>query len=241
MAKTDIEKKHKGGALAVAGADEFFAAPTVVNAEAGDRLIPVLHLYQGTAQESETFAPATFSIGDLVDSIEKRRVNSRRITVITGKKVWVRFEKGQKAPVYSFTRKQDVPADDLEWIDRKDGKKPHPLATEVLEFMVLVTGEPWPYVLRCKVKNFNAGRLLYELVERAKANKRFAEIELDFEKQKNELGTYAVLRPRDVGNVSPERAAEVVSWAKRLAAGGVKVQDIGSDPSGGASDDDVPI
>ena len=52
MAKTHIEKKHEGGALAIAGSDDFFSTPTVVNREAGARRIPVLSFHRGTAQGS---------------------------------------------------------------------------------------------------------------------------------------------------------------------------------------------
>lgn len=253
-AKVEIERVDPaaGGALAIAGADDFFATPTVSNAEAGDRIIPVLHMYQGTSAEAEEFGPG-FVIGDLIDKIEKRKVASREVAVVLGKKWWKRWEQGNKAPVYSYDKKADVPAGDTEWTDGPNGTRVPPRATEVYEFMVLVVGETFPYVLRFKRTSIDTGKLLNTLCENAKAKRRIARYELGFNKEKNDKGVFAVPTVRDVGDADEATKREVVGWFTRLSKspGSVKVQ--GDEPvepsgvSGGAAavkpgtDDEIPI
>lgn len=223
--------------LVVAGADAFFAAPTVPNVDQSERMIPVLHLYQGTTEEADTFGPG-FAVGDLLDKIEKRKTATRNIAVIRGVRRWKKWVEGSNIPVYDYDNINDVPDGESEWTGEGENRTP-PLATETYEYMVMVQGEPFPYVFRFKVTSLEQGKLLYELCERAKAKRRFGLYEVGFIKEKGKKGSYAVPQLRDIGNAPEDMAKEVVGWFGRLSAGAkVKVQS-----EGGATtvDDGVPI
>lgn len=194
-------------ALALPGAAEMFSTPTVVNADPSDRLIPVLHLFQGTTEEQEKLGK--FDLGDLIDTVEKRKVASREIAVVRGQKSYVKWEKGNPIPVYTTTNKAEVPPEDLEWRDQNDGKKPHPACTETFEFLVVVIGEPWPYLLRFKSTSFKCGRSLFELCERSRAQKRVSTYTLEATKTKNEQGTFAVPSVRQSGTATQDIAGLV--------------------------------
>ena len=233
MAKNGIEKKiDNGGALAVAGAADFFSAPTVANAGVEDRMIPALHLYQGTSKEADQFGPG-FAMGDLLDAVEKRKTASRNIAVIKGVKRWKRWNDGEKAPVYDYDDRSKVPPEDLEWTGEGESRKP-PLATETFEFMVLIEGEAFPYVARFKRTGYKAGQLLFELCERAKAKKRIAKVGFGVSKGEGAQGGYAAAEIRDAGNASDEMVRDVIQWFGRLNTQPVKVQ-------GESGGDDIPI
>ena len=232
-----LAKTEEAGALAVPGAEAFFAEPVMPNADASDRMIPVLHLFQATSQEQEKLG--TFKLGDLVDAVERRVVASRRIAVIKGQKRYVRWEKGEAAPVYVYSNKADVTPADLEWGGDKGNRTP-PLATEIMEFYVAVEGEPWPYLLRMKRTSLKAGRMLYELCERARMQRRIGLYELGFVKENGEKGVYAVFDVRQVGDAPQDMAGLVVNAHRSLSTGTVKV-DEGALGGAAVVEDNIPI
>lgn len=233
---TEITKAQESGALAVAGADDFFAAPAIAGVEQADRLVPVLHLFQATSKETTELGK--FDLGDLIDVVERRKVGSRRLTVVCGRRMWVKWVKGLPAPEYVCDNKADVPADDLRWTGEGDNRIP-PAATETWEFIVLVEGEPFPFLWRAKKTAAKCGKTLYELTERARMQRRIALYELGWKQGPSDKGVYAVPTVRQVGDCPPEMAEAVVKFRRSFASRPIEADDgaLGQ----GHDDSEIPI
>lgn len=110
-------------------------------------------LFQGTAEEEQMYGE--HKRGVFLDALESRELgNEIRIMPISAWASWAKFVKGSSRPEYSHTNMADVPPADLEW--GEDGTPP--AATESINLIVAVEGEPWPYLLvfkRTGLKSFN--------------------------------------------------------------------------------------
>lgn len=233
---TDIVKPQSGGALAIDGADDFFAAPAIAGVEQSDRLVPVLHVFQATSKETTELGK--FDLGDLIDVVERRKVSSRRFSVVAGRRAWVKWVKGINAPEYAYENKADVPPGDLEWTGDSASRTP-PIATETWEFVVLVEGETFPFLWRAKRTSVKCGKYLYELTERARMQRRIALYELGFVQEKNDKGVYAVPTVRQVGDCPPEMAEAVVKFRRSFVNRPIEADD-GALKSAG-DDSEIPI
>ena len=101
-------------------------------------------LFQGTAEEEEMYGE--HKRGQFLDALESRELGaSIKIMPVALWQSWARFEQGRKVPVYSTTVKSEVPHQDLEWVNDMP-----PAATESINAVVIVQGEPWPYLLTFK-------------------------------------------------------------------------------------------
>lgn len=99
-----------------------------------------LALYQGTSEEEERYGK--FERGVFIDALEKRVVNTDAVMFLGGFTTWSKWTQGSKTPDYTFRRKSDVPPEDLQGFP--------PVAVECVNLVVVVQGEPWPYLLRIK-------------------------------------------------------------------------------------------
>lgn len=234
---TEIQKAEQAGALAVPGAEAFFSAPVVENADSSDRLVPVAAMFQGTSEEQERLG--AFKLGQIIDAVERRPVASNRFAVVKGEKWYVRWEKGEKTPVYAHNKKADVPAADLEWRDDGKGGRVPPLATETLAFLVVFEGEPWPNLIRFKKTSLKAGKSLYELCERARMQRRYAMYQFDFAKVTGDEGVYAVPDIRQVGDATPEMAKLIVQLFGSFGKKPIPVDEGNAGSS--SADDGIPI
>ena len=156
-----MERSAIGGSI-VAGRDSSASIAQVV-------------MYQGTPTEEQMYG-SDFKRGEFIETLEKRSYGFKvEIVCIGGWMSWAKFVDGQIAPEYSHTNKSDVPPEDLEWQDDGGGKRSPPAATETVNMVVLVNGEPFPSLFRFKRTGLKAygrtiepsekrfGRCVYEL------------------------------------------------------------------------------
>ena len=119
-----------GGALQVEGQDD--------NKMQLGRVV----LFQGTAEEEEMYGE--HKRGTFLDALEQRELGDEiDIMPVRAWASWAKFNRGENRPEYSTTIKAEVPDGDLEW--GEDGTPP--AASESVNCVVVVKGEPWPYLL----------------------------------------------------------------------------------------------
>jgi hypothetical protein len=180
-----------------------------------------ISLYQGTSQEQAMYGEGTFRRGDFVDCLERRKIASTFIIPIHAEIKYQRWDDGAKLPAYTYSSKERhlIPAEDLAW----DGSNP-PVAAKLIDMVVAVRGEPYPYLLTFKRTGLRAGELILQYEKRrAMKGLRFGMYELGSEDEKNTGGN--VFRRLTVKN--PVEATEdtfevLASITQALAA--VKAQ-----------------
>lgn len=101
-------------------------------------------MYSGTAAEELKYGESGLKRGDFFDVLEARKISTPRIVLVGGEKFYVRWDEGSESPNYriSATKKGSISADDLVW--GEDGEPP--LAREQYEAVIIIEGEPWPYL-----------------------------------------------------------------------------------------------
>ena len=193
---TDLIEKQEAASLPAvfqAGENRFEGA------DAEDMILPRFHVFQDTSKERDEIGKE-FELGDMVDPIECRKLASNRIVPLTGWKSWAKWQEGESKPVYSTRVKIDVPPEDLEW----DGDQP-PAATEQMNWLVVVEGEPMPYVLALKRTSLKAGKTLYTLETTRNRLKRGPGVyEVTWTKESGGGGVYARIQIRAAGDPSRE-------------------------------------
>lgn len=148
MAKKDLAETG-GGALAVP--ENLTTGLDIEGQDSGGAKMGKLHLYQGTPEEEQKYgADSGFKRGDFIDDLERRKIGDKvDIMVLGGFTTWSKWQKGQRSPVYTHTRKADVPAADLAWSEEGGSRTP-PVASECVNAIVVVKGEQYPYLFRFK-------------------------------------------------------------------------------------------
>jgi len=126
-----------------------------------------LAMYYDTKEEKVKYAGCGFAEGDLIDVLEKRKVASKKIVPIGGYITYVKWPDGAKQPEYVLKNKAEVPPGDLEW----DNGTP-PIATRCVNAIVLVEGEPWPYLFTFKKTSHKVGETIFQLEARRGMAKR---------------------------------------------------------------------
>lgn len=179
---------------------------TVEGLDDGQSLIGRMAMYNGTTEEQAAYEGCNFNPGDFIDVLEKRKLASSRVVPLGAFVSWMYWPQGSKQPEYNVRSKAEVPPEHLEWI----GGKP-PLASQCLNAMLAVDGEPWPYLFVFKRTGCKAGELIFRLEGRRGAvNKGRGMYELGSKKEKNAAGqTYHELTARPVGDC-PASLVELV-------------------------------
>lgn len=151
MAKNEIAKTQEQ--TAVTNAADFGGGLRVEGLEDSGPQLSKITLYQGTAQEQESYG--THERGEFLDALESRRLGkSIKVMPVAAWASWAKFVKGSQTPEYSETNKSRVPPEDLEW--GADGTPP--AATMAINVVAVVENEAWPYLLvfkRTGLKAFN--------------------------------------------------------------------------------------
>lgn len=192
-----------------------------------------LTMYQGTAQEEQMYGNS-FKRGEFLDALEKRRIGPAfsgkdaprvKIVPIAGWTTWSRWAKGAKIPDYVFKDKAQVPKADLEWTENGATRTP-PAATEAVNMVVLVEGEPWPFLFVFKRTGLNAynkvikpmevryGHSVYELTsadDKNAAGQAFKRLEARFVSKADEATLNAV-------RAIKAQLAAVMQRAEQIAA-----------------------
>ena len=200
-----------------------------------------LAMYQGTAQEEQMYGNA-FKRGEFIDALEKRRIGPAfsgkeapkiRVVPITGFTTWSRWQKGAKIPDYVFKNKNQVPPADLEWTDGPNGQRNPPAASEAVNLIVLVDGEPWPMLLVLKRTGISAFHKVIAPMERRHGHSVY---ELSSEDDKNAAGqAYKRMTARFVVRSDDATLEAVRSVKAQLSAVMAQVQAMEE------KEDDCPI
>lgn len=143
MAKEkELATKTEARALALTGDDA--AGLVVEGRDGGASRLSRLALFNNTADENKRYGRKEW--GDFIDTLSGETLGPKvKVMPVAGWMTWSRWEKGAKVPVYSYTRKSDVPPEDLEW--QGDEK---PRAVEAVNVVLVVEGQPWPYLFTFK-------------------------------------------------------------------------------------------
>ena len=165
-----------------------------------DLILPRAHVFQDSAFERDGMG-RSFELGDLVDPIECRKLATNKFVPVGGRKQYVKWQDGEKAPVYVLDEKSKVPPEDLAW---GPNRKP-PAAQETLLYLVLVDGESFPYLLPFKRTGLHAGRTLHTLERRRGLARRGPGLyELTWTKESGPNGIYARIGIRGLGDPTDE-------------------------------------
>lgn len=205
--------KHNQGELAPSELpDDLRGGLTVEGGESSPQLGRIA-MYQGTSQEQQKYGEGVFKRGDFIDVLEGRKLATSRIVVVHCEVIYQRWDKDQARPAYTYTHAQRnlIPAEDLEW----DGDLP-PACAKMYRCIVLVDGEPWPYLFIVKRTMMKAFDHLLALEARRTATQRGSGLyELGAEDEKNAAGnSYKRLTVRPVGDI-PATMFDVYRAAKR--------------------------
>ncbi len=237
---TDLAKRDKDGMLAVP------IAPTTLDLERDEIIIPRCHLYQGTGMEEETFGK--YDRGTWLDTI-------------TGDVMAVPNE---DAPPYtydgiSFVCAFTLPrtyvayneAGEIEYIttDRGDVPKEHLLfgsaligagkrCVEVLSVVCVFAGYlDLPRVVRFKKTSFNSGKAL-DAFERARGKRGPGLYTFTVKKKDGAKGPYLIPNVRPIGDPPADMLEALVGFREAYASLDLRVDDADMK---GKQDGDVPF
>jgi hypothetical protein len=179
----DLSFKKQEAALALPA--EIVGSFTVEGDDSSTKLGRI-SLYQGTSQEQAIYGEGVFRRGDFVDCLERRKIASNFIIPIHAEIKYQRWDDGEKLPAYTYSAKEKhlIPAEDLAW----DGANP-PVAAKLIDMVVVVRGEMYPYLFTFKRTALRAGELILQYEKRrAMKGLRFGMYELGSEDEKNQGG-----------------------------------------------------
>jgi hypothetical protein len=186
------------------------ARPTGVSnsrLEGGDRddqLLPRIHLYQGLPNEAKEYGRG-FEPGDLINTVTREKVASRKFVPILGYKEWIKWKEPRGSGMeYKKRVKTDVPPEDLIWNEHEvDKKKRQPKATESINWVVLFEDEAVPSVLTFSRTSLNAGKTINTL-ETMRGNRGPGLYAFDFRDKSNEQGAWITPVIRPTGDPTPD-------------------------------------
>jgi len=178
-AKAELATTATGGALAPRA-----GTGAMVEGRDASKAISHLVMYQGTPTEEREYGDS-FKRGEFIDALERRSLGTKvSIIPVAGWMTWSKFVDGQVAPAYSFTSRAQVPAADLQWVE-KDGKRTPPAAVECVNMICLVNDETYPVLFRFKRTGLKAYQRVIEPME---ARRGHGVYELASEDDKNSKG-----------------------------------------------------
>lgn len=160
--------KNNGNAMAKAETAGALDAPQLGGVEIQglesvqpDGMLGRLAMFADTTQERKMYAGAGLAQGDWFDVMEKRKLGETvNVVPVFGFISWVRFAPDSSL-MYSVREIRKVPPGDLVWPEKgkfnAEGKR-GPLAAEVWNYVVLVEGEPFPFMLRMKRTSLDAAK-----------------------------------------------------------------------------------
>ncbi len=145
MAKaTDLAKTDAPQAIAQVPAN--LRGGMMIEGRSKDTELSKLAVFQASAEEDLKYPGHTLKRGDFFDVLEVRKLGATiKVLPVFGWASWIKFVDGEKAPVYATKNRSEVPTADLQW----NGDTP-PAANECINMVVVVEGEPWPYLFVLK-------------------------------------------------------------------------------------------
>lgn len=196
-----------------------------------------LAMYQGTAEEEQTYGPG-FKRGDWVDTLEKRNLGPVvKIIPVAGWMSWAKWEQGAKVPVYSVTKRSEVPPEELAWTGDGAVRKP-PTATECVNLIVLVNDEPYPFVVIHKRTGLKAYQKVVEPYENRHGHSVY---EYGSVVDKNTAGQpYQRLTAKPCGPSNDEQFARVTAVKNVISAVRAKAEAVVAE-TGDEGGDNIPI
>lgn len=226
MAKaTDLAKTEETTALVV---PEALQGGALIEGTSRGPTLSRMAVFQGTAEEDAMYPGHTLKRGDFFDTLEVRRIGpSVKMVPIVGWVSWARFEKGSKIPVYSTTKRSEVPPEDLQWQENEP-----PAATESTNLVVVVDGEPWPYLFVFKRTGLEAFNKCIGPMEgrRGSMKKGPGLYELGTKDDKNPSGqSYKRLTARLIGDPTSELLAVATTVHAGMAELRKKAEDMAND------------
>lgn len=234
MAKTSSEP-DKALALPV----ELRAGAVIEGMDKGTDLVGRLALYNGTTDEQEMYAGCGFAPGDFIDVLERRKVASDNIVPLGAYVSWMKWPQGARTPEYNVREKARVPAGDLEWVNEKP-----PAATECINTLVAVDGEPWPYLLVFKRTGYKAGETMFRLeARRGMIGKGRGLYRITTKKEKNAAGqSYLELNVQPAGDCPDSLVGIVTEYIKHKASIDARAAALADEGAGDKPDsNDIPI
>ena len=142
----ELSKAEQNAGLAVVDPALRGGMTIEIDTPGGPKL-PLLKLYQGSAEESAKFGEHTRGV--FLDTLDMTEHANPRVVLINAINCWVRWEEGQNVPVYTKFSKADVPAGDLEG-DIYGPKDTKPRAEYQVVAVLAVEGRPYPMMYRFK-------------------------------------------------------------------------------------------
>lgn len=232
MAKaTDLATKEAAGALVV---PEALQGGAMIEGTTRGPSLSRMAVFQGTAEEDAMYPGHNLKRGDFFDTLEVRKIGpSVKIVPIMGWVSWACFEKGSKIPVYSTTRRNEVPPEDVQWNENEP-----PRATESTNLVVVVEGEAWPYLFVFKRTGLEAfNKCIGPMEGRRGAMKKGPGLyELGTKDDKNPSGqSYKRLTARLIGDPTPELIAIATTVHAGMADLRKKAEDMAK------ANDGIPI
>lgn len=168
MAKDkELAFREEAGALAVP--DDLIGG-TELAERGADPSLPILKLFQGTADEA--IEHGNHPPGSFIDTLLKEQVTSPRIAIAGSQRVWTKFEKGRRAPVYVRLSLAAVPPGDLEGDKYSPDKDKKPAAQEGVVALVVVEGTNAAYLMRFKSTSMRVWDKVIDPHERNRGRKR---------------------------------------------------------------------
>lgn len=228
---TAIAVKDKSGAV-IAGQDEV----------SGAEMIGRLALFQGTLEEQTIYLDCDFEGGDFIDVLEKFNIGDTvRIVPVWAFFTWVKWVQGQRTPEYVLHKQSEVPNEDLEWADGQP-----PAATKCINTIVLIEGQPWPYVFIFKRTSYKVGQNIFTIeARRGKSDRGRGMYELSSSAAKGAGGqSYHQLAYRPVGNCPAGLAKLLDACVKDLTQFQAAARDSASqmyEEQEQGDGDDIPI
>jgi hypothetical protein len=187
-----------------------------------DLSIPLAHLYQDSAAERKIFGPG-YQLGDLVNIVTLQPLIARKFVVLNG---YIDYADTRKeSPTHLSRNPADWDESDHQFLDRGDGRKPHPYVNKRMNFLCLFEGEDWPVVLRFKKTGINAGRNLNTMVKMQRAKNVFGLYEYTTKDGNSESGSYVVPAIKLVGPAPEEMSQKATDLFNALNGKSVDVQE----------------
>lgn len=220
-----LPSSHRSGAI-------------VEGLDSGQSMIGRMAMYNGTTEEQVMYEGCDFKPGDFIDVLERRKLNSSRIVPLGAFVSYVYWPKDSRVPVYNHRDKRKVPPEHLTWSDNQP-----PLATQCLNALVAVEGEPWPYLFTFKRTGYKAGELVFQLEgRRGMAQKGRGLYELGAQRKQNAAKqTYHELTARPVGDCPASLVDLVLAYDRDKDSHTAKAQAMADDVASEPKDDDIPI
>ena len=200
VAPTAIAKANGGGSIVKPSAP----VSRLEGSDRDDQLLPRVHLYQGLPTEAKEYGRG-FEPGDLINTITREKIGSRKFVPIMGYKEWLKWKEPRGTGMeYKKRIKTDVPPEDLCWNENEvDPKKRQPRATESINWVVLFEDETIPLVLSFSRTSINAGKTINTL-ETMRGHRGPGLYAFDTKEKSNDKGAWVTPVIRPVGDPPPE-------------------------------------